>query len=108
MATRRSGSIQQGVATALTFTVGAGLGVLAGMIFAPESGRKLRRRFIAQAKTLQRSSTREIKKAQVLLRRQTGRLRTAAMNVYAQAKKQVTNGHRPYPRRTVRHAAHHA
>ena len=107
MATRRTG-VQQGVVTALTFTVGAALGALAGMIFAPESGSKLRRRFILQTKTLQRSSQREIKKAQRLLRQQAGKLRTAAIHAYTQAKKQVTNGYKPLVRRAVRHAVRHA
>jgi gas vesicle protein len=96
------------VATALTFTVGAALGVVAGMIFAPESGRQLRKRLSLQAKVLGRTSLKQINQAKILLSKQAGKLRTAAITAYEQAKKHVTNGHRSFPRRAVRHAVRHA
>ena len=97
---RRRGLLQ---ATA-SFVLGAAAGSLCALLYAPASGRVIRRRISMQARNLQRSVGRRIGRTQRVLATEAQRVRAAATEWVTEHIPHV-NGKHPIRRRVLRHAA---
>ena len=64
--------------TAGTFALGATAGSLLALLYAPTSGRMVRRRIVMKLRSLQNSTLRQIKQTQRLLVKKAGTLRQVA------------------------------
>jgi len=102
----------QALRSAASFTAGAAVGSVASLLYAPTSGRILRRRLSSGARqigrSLQRSAKRQFQQTQRALATQAGQAREAASGWIAGHLPQRANG-RPAMRRrrAVRHAHAH-
>ena len=89
-----------------TFTFGATVGSLLGLLFAPASGRATRKRIGLQFRSLERSTARQIQQAKKLLAKKADRLRETTVEKLGNTREwlvdRVSNGrHHPLPRRVV-------
>ncbi len=88
------------------FVFGATAGSLLTLLYAPASGKVLRRRLAMQAKNLQRDAARRLGKTQRELATKAERVREAATSWIAEHVPHG-NGRHPIRRRAIRHAAAH-
>lgn len=88
---------------AAAFAVGATAGSLIALLYAPASGKEIRRRFAQRARTLQRQALRRLGQTQRTLARQAAHLREAATGWLVDRVPHGGNG-RHGVRRVLRHA----
>ena len=104
---RQGGALRMSTA----FTLGAVVGSIASLLYAPTSGRVVRKRFLMRAASLKRAAARRLAKTQRGLRLQAEQvceLTTGWITEHAPSRN--GNGrHAPTPRRhrVIRHAAAH-
>lgn len=89
------------------FTLGAAAGSLLALLCAPASGRILRKRIGMKVRSMQFSTTRQIKHAKKLLLKKAGNLREVAASKLTSTRKwiaqNVSNGNGKSSRRALTH-----
>ena len=92
-----------------TFAAGATLGSVLGLLFAPASGKVLRKRIGMKVRTFEHTAQRNIKQAKKLLARKADNLREAAAEKLGQSREWITerlaSNNNKHPSRRL---AHHA
>ena len=88
--------------TATAFTLGAALGSVAALLYAPASGAVTRRRLALRVKNLQRTAARRIGQTGRILASKAGDVREAARGWIVD---HMPHGNGRHPRRVIRHAA---
>ena len=94
---RRGGALR----TAGIFALGAALGSIIALLYAPASGKVTRRRLAMKARQLQREAARRLGETQRALVTRAEHVREAATEWIAE---HVPNGRHPVRRRPIRHA----
>ena len=89
--------------TATAFTLGAALGSMFALLYAPASGKVIRRRLVLKARNLQRRAVRRLGETKRILVRQAGTVREAATGWISEHLPHGNGQHAP--RRALRHAA---
>ena len=92
--------------TAVAFTLGATIGSVIALLYAPASGKVTRRRLMLKARNLQRVAARRLGQTTRVLATQAGHVREAATQWIA-GHLPGRNGSHPIRRRVVHHAASH-
>ena len=95
-----------GLRTFLAFTIGAAVGSVVALLYAPASGQVTRKRLAMKMRTLKRTALRRIGQTQRELATRAERVREAASE-WITDHVPHGNGRHPIRRRTVRHAAAH-
>ena len=92
-----------------TFTLGAVLGSLISLLYAPASGRVIRKRIGMKFRVLGQSTAKQIKQTKKLLAKKASLLREATTEKLGHTRDWLVervsngNGRRPHSRRIVRH-----
>ena len=92
--------------TVATFAIGATVGSLIALFYAPASGKVTRRRLAMRVRGLQRATVRRIEQTQRALARRAENVREAASEWFAGHTAQA-NGRHPVSHRVRRHAHAH-
>jgi hypothetical protein len=92
---------------AASFVLGAVTGGLVSLLYAPASGRAMRRRIIREGRNLKRAALRQLGQTRRLLRAQATQAREAAVEWVAGHVPQRNNRPHPARRRVIRHATAH-
>ena len=93
-----------GVRTFLAFALGATVGSIVALLYAPASGQVTRRRLAMKARTLQRAALRRLGETQRALATRAERVRDAAAEWIGDHVPH-SNGRHTIRHRTIRHAA---
>ena len=93
-----------GLRTFLAFTVGATVGSVAALLYAPCSGQVTRKRLVMKARTLRRAALRRLGETQRELATRAERVREAASE-WITDHVPHGNGRHPIRHRAIRHAA---
>ena len=99
-APRRRGQVLRTVGT---FTLGAAVGSLIALLYAPASGKVMRQRLANQARRLRQAAVRRIGQTQRVLVQRAERMREAATGMFLRHQAH-TNGRHPIRHRTAHHA----
>jgi hypothetical protein len=102
MAERRGNGRGRVLRTATAFTLGAALGSVVALLYAPASGKVTRRRLALRVNTLKRTAARRIGQTGRILADKAEDVRDAARGWIVD---HMPHGNGRHPRRVIRHAA---